>query len=185
MCRLCDQGQPQLHDDNDDDSTRWNPRRGFLKAGAAAGTAGGLSLLSAGARADNDRDRDREPEHSGRHGRRVLIRGGAVMSMDPKVGDFAQADVLIEGKKIAAVGPNLQAACAAVIDARGRIVMPGFIDTHHHLFETATRSTLPYARAERFNLPIAMDSNLAPASSGAATRSRSEMSHTCAVRAAM
>ena len=62
--------------------------------------------------------------------------------MDPKVGDFAQADVLIEGKKILAVGPNLQAGTADVIDARGRIVMPGFIDTHHHQFETAFRSFL-------------------------------------------
>jgi 5-methylthioadenosine/S-adenosylhomocysteine deaminase len=53
------------------------------------------------------------------------------------VGDFVQADVLVEGKKIAAVGPNLDAGDAGVIDARGRIVMPGFIDTHHHQFETA------------------------------------------------
>ncbi|MBO0766975.1 MAG: amidohydrolase family protein, partial [Hyphomicrobiaceae bacterium] len=67
---------------------------------------------------------------------------GFVMSMDPAVGDFAQADVLVEGKKILAVGPNLQAGNAAQIDARGRIVMPGFIDTHHHLFETALRGWL-------------------------------------------
>ena len=64
------------------------------------------------------------------------------MSLDPSVGDFPQADVLIEGKKILAVGPNLRAGGASVIDARGRIVMPGFIDTHHHLFETALRSFL-------------------------------------------
>src|SRR5436853_4898959 len=64
------------------------------------------------------------------------------MDPDPKVGDFAQADVLIEGKKIVAVGPNLHAGGAGEIDARGRIVMPGFIDTHHHQFETALRSFL-------------------------------------------
>ena len=64
------------------------------------------------------------------------------MSMDPQVGDFAQGDVLVEGKKIVAVGPNLHAGGAAEIDARGRIVMPGFIDTHHHQFETALRSFL-------------------------------------------
>ena len=63
------------------------------------------------------------------------------MSMDPQVGDFVQADVLVEGKKIVAVGPNLPAS-GAVIDARGKIVMPGFIDTHHHQFETALRSFL-------------------------------------------
>jgi cytosine/adenosine deaminase-related metal-dependent hydrolase len=71
-----------------------------------------------------------------------VIRGGHVMSMDPAVGDFAVADVLVEGKHIAAVGPDLQARGAGVIDARGRIVMPGFVDTHHHQFETALRSFL-------------------------------------------
>ncbi len=64
------------------------------------------------------------------------------MSMDPHVGDFAKGDVLIEGKKILGVGPNLHAGDAAEIDARGKIVMPGFIDTHHHQFETALRSFL-------------------------------------------
>ena len=44
--------------------------------------------------------------------------------------------------KILAVGPNLHAGGASEIDARGRIVMPGFIDTHHHQFETALRSFL-------------------------------------------
>ena len=134
MCKLCDAGRPQSH--------LWNSRRGFLKA-ASAGTAvaaSGLSLFAPrDARADDD---ERAPEFSGRHGRRYLIRGGAVMSMDPKVGDFVNADVLVEGKKIVAVGPNLSAFDVPVIDARGRIVMPGFVDTHHHLFETALRSFL-------------------------------------------
>jgi 5-methylthioadenosine/S-adenosylhomocysteine deaminase len=65
------------------------------------------------------------------------------MSMDPAVGDFAPGDVLVEGAKILAVGPNLKPGQGAgVIDATGRIVMPGFIDTHHHQFETALRSFL-------------------------------------------
>ncbi len=136
MCKLCDQGQLQNHDD---DSQRWNPRRGFLKASVATGAAAATGLFAGAAAKAGD---EREPEDSGRQGRRILIRGGAVMSMDPKVGDFAQADVLIEGKKIVAVGPSLHAGGASVIDARGRIVMPGFIDTHHHQFETALRSFL-------------------------------------------
>ena len=64
------------------------------------------------------------------------------MSMDPSIGDFTQADVLIEGKTIVAIGPHLETGDAQEIDARGRIVMPGFIDTHHHQFETALRSFL-------------------------------------------
>jgi len=137
MCRLCDEGKPQNHATGEH---RWDSRRGFLKAGSAGAAAAGAMAMfhTPEARAHNDR----EPEHSGRPGRRLLIRGGAVMSMDDKVGNFAKADVLIEGKKILAVGPNLSGGGAAVIDAEGRIVMPGFVDTHHHLFETALRSFL-------------------------------------------
>jgi cytosine/adenosine deaminase-related metal-dependent hydrolase len=67
------------------------------------------------------------------------------MTMDPSMpnkGEFPKADVLVEGKHIKAVGPNLSAGGAAEIDARGKIVMPGFIDTHHHQFETVLRSFL-------------------------------------------
>jgi cytosine/adenosine deaminase-related metal-dependent hydrolase len=82
------------------------------------------------------------PRDSGTEGGRYLLKGGAVLSMDPKVGDFARADVLVEGKKIIAVGPDLEASGAAIIDATGTVVMPGFVDTHHHQFETALRSSL-------------------------------------------
>src|SRR5262249_56918440 len=85
---------------------------------------------------------DEPPIGSGRRGRRYVIRGGSVMSLDPKVGDFPRADVLVEGKKILAVGPNLHAGGAAEIAANRRIVMPGFIDTHPHQFETVLRSFL-------------------------------------------
>ena len=131
MCKLCDEGKPQNHDSS---------RRNFLKVAAATPVAAaGLNLFGARPAAADTYD---PPQDSGRPGRRYVIRGGAVMSMDPKVGDFAQADVLVEGKKILAVGPNLNAGGAAEIDARGRIVMPGFIDTHHHQFETVLRSYL-------------------------------------------
>jgi 5-methylthioadenosine/S-adenosylhomocysteine deaminase len=135
MCRLCDEGKPQDH------SGSQLGRRDFLKASTAtAAAAAGMSLFATRlAAADND---DEAPEDSGRRGRRYVIRGGHVTSMDPAIGDFVQADVLVEGKKILAVGPNLHAGGAAEIDARGKIVMPGFIDTHHHQFETALRSFL-------------------------------------------
>ena len=133
MCKLCDEGIPQSHSAS---------RRDFLKATAATGAAAASLNLFAPRRAAADGGDP--PEDTGRPGRRYVIRGGSVMSMDPdpKVGDFAQADVLVQGKKILAVGPNLKVGAAAVIDARGRIVMPGFIDTHHHQFETALRSFL-------------------------------------------
>ncbi|RPJ27981.1 MAG: hypothetical protein EHM33_06120 [Chloroflexi bacterium] len=70
----------------------------------------------------------------------MLIRNGCVLSLDKKVGNFHQADVLIEGTKISAVGPNLNAAEAEIIDASDMIVMPGFVDTHRHVWEGVLRN---------------------------------------------
>jgi 5-methylthioadenosine/S-adenosylhomocysteine deaminase len=132
MCILCAQGKWRTH---------LGTRRNFLKGAAATAlaAAGGNLFAPRPAAAQFATD---PPQGSGTPGKRYVIRGGAVMSMDPQVGDFAQADVLVEGNKILAVRPNLSAGNADVIDARGRIVMPGFIDTHHHQFETALRSFL-------------------------------------------
>lgn len=71
---------------------------------------------------------------------RTLIKGGTVLTMDKSVGNFHKADVLMEGSKIAAVGPNLDAVDAEVIDASNTIVMPGFVDTHRHLWEGILRN---------------------------------------------
>src|SRR5438105_284760 len=144
MCKMCDGGTPQDHS-----ASLGSSRRDFLKASAAtAVAASGLSLLDRPAVAappPGVGPPSEPPGNSGQAGRRYIIRGGYVMSMDPGLpnsGNFAPGDVLVEGKKILAVGPNLQATGAAVIDATGRIVMPGLIDTHHHQFETALRSFL-------------------------------------------
>jgi len=75
-------------------------------------------------------------------GDRILLKGGCVLSLDPQVGDFDIADVLIEGSRIAAVAPNLSAT-ATIIDASNTIVMPGFIDTHRHMWQGALRNILP------------------------------------------
>ena len=72
---------------------------------------------------------------------RTLLKGGVVLSFDPAVGDFEKADVLIEDKKIVAVRPDISAD-ATVIDASRMIVLPGFIDTHHHFYQSALRNVL-------------------------------------------
>ena len=91
---------------------------------------------------------------------KTLIRGGTLLSMDPNVGDLPTGDVLVEGDKILAVGPDLsnggvggaQGASAdaravaprngeiEVIDAEGMIVMPGFVDSHRHIWEGLLRN---------------------------------------------
>jgi cytosine/adenosine deaminase-related metal-dependent hydrolase len=79
-----------------------------------------------------------------RGGRRpILLKGGCVLTLDAKLGDFDAADVLIDGDRIAAVGPNLSAANAQVVDASRAIVMPGLVDTHRHLWEGSLRNLLP------------------------------------------
>ena len=74
---------------------------------------------------------------------RTLIKGGIVLTQDEGLGELPNADVLIEDGSIAAVGPNLDAADARVIDASGDIVIPGFIDTHRHTWETSIRTCAP------------------------------------------
>ena len=76
-------------------------------------------------------------------GRPILLKGGCVLSLDKAVGDFEQADVLIEGSKISAVKPNISAPNAQVIDASNSIVMPGFVDTHRHMWQGFLRNVLP------------------------------------------
>lgn len=71
---------------------------------------------------------------------RTVLRGGVVLSMDPNVGDFDRGDVLIEDGAIVAVGRDLPAGDAEVLDCTGKIVLPGFVNTHHHMFQTALRS---------------------------------------------
>ena len=83
--------------------------------------------------------------------RTTLIRGGYVLTLDPALGDMPHADVLIDGDKIAAVGVGLTAGPHAnVIDARNRIVMPGFVDTHRHTWQTPVRGVLPSCTLDEY-----------------------------------
>ena len=68
----------------------------------------------------------------------MLLKGGTVIDTFPEVVVRRDTDVLIDDGRIAAVGPGLTAD-AEVIDARERIVLPGFVDTHRHLWQTALR----------------------------------------------
>ena len=78
---------------------------------------------------------------------RLLIRNGFVVSMDPEVGDIPHGDVLVEDGKIVEIGRGLDVSDAEQIDATGMIVMPGFIDTHRHTWQTPVRGVLPVVHA--------------------------------------
>jgi 5-methylthioadenosine/S-adenosylhomocysteine deaminase len=69
----------------------------------------------------------------------LLVSGGYVVTLDPGIGDLPQGDVLIRNGRIAAVGADLgsRAPGARVVDALGRLVMPGLVDTHRHVWQGA------------------------------------------------
>jgi cytosine/adenosine deaminase-related metal-dependent hydrolase len=125
-------------------------RRNFLKYGvaAAAGTAAlpfaPVTPAAAQSNADaqmlerlQNSDADRE--------RRILLKGGTIISMDSAVGNLAQGDVLIEGKKIAAIGRDLspRAQGAVVVDTGHMIVIPGFCDAHIHSWQGQIPRIIP------------------------------------------
>jgi cytosine/adenosine deaminase-related metal-dependent hydrolase len=111
-------------------------RRNFLAA-----SAGSLAALNTAGRALAQP----QPPAPAPLGDRVLLRGGCVLTLDPALGDFERADVLIENGRIAAVRPSIDVSLesVSVIDATGMIVMPGFIDTHRHMWQGALRNILP------------------------------------------
>jgi 5-methylthioadenosine/S-adenosylhomocysteine deaminase len=69
-----------------------------------------------------------------------VVRDAHVLSMDAKVGDHPRGDVHVRNGAIVAVGPKLAAPGAAELDGRGMLVMPGFVDTHFHLWTSALRA---------------------------------------------
>lgn len=72
-------------------------------------------------------------------GRRVLLKGGYVMTMDDAVGDVDGGDVLLVDGAIATVGTSLGPEDVE-IDCSGHLVLPGFVNSHVHMFQSALRS---------------------------------------------
>lgn len=71
---------------------------------------------------------------------RTVIKGGYVLSMDENLGDRAETDILIEDGIIVKVAPNIDLENCNVIEAENRIVMPGFVDCHRHMWQTQLRA---------------------------------------------
>ena len=133
----------------DENRAGQSSRRRFLKAGAAFAVAAPFlrSGGEAAQRPQNANDAgalERVWRQTTTPNQSILLRGGTVVTMDPKVGDFVRADVLIQGKKIAAVAAELKAPTQVqVIDATNTIVVPGFVDAHRHSWEGQLRRIIP------------------------------------------
>jgi 5-methylthioadenosine/S-adenosylhomocysteine deaminase len=85
---------------------------------------------------------------------RLLLRGGFVLTVDPELGDLPDADILIEGDTIADIGKDLDVSDAEVLDVSDSIVIPGFVDTHRHTWETAIRGSAPDATLDDYFVEI-------------------------------
>ena len=92
---------------------------------------------------------------------RLVIRGGQVLAGDPGDGRFEHADVVVEDGRIAEIGPSGGISEAQVVDAAGMLVLPGFVDTHRHTWQTAMRgicadwTLLDYFRGIRLQISSA------------------------------
>ena len=69
----------------------------------------------------------------------LLIRGATVLTMDPAVPDLAAGDVHVRDGAIVAVAQKIEAPSARVVDGTGMICIPGFVDTHFHLWNSMFR----------------------------------------------
>jgi len=110
-------------------------RRGFVKGVAGIGLAGlaGASGLAQGTQRSAGAAR-RLPARG-----EFIVRRGYLLTMDERLGDIPDGDVHVRNGEILAVGRNLRAPGATVLDGRSMIVMPGFVDTHWHMWTTYLR----------------------------------------------
>jgi 5-methylthioadenosine/S-adenosylhomocysteine deaminase len=70
--------------------------------------------------------------------RQILIAGATIVTMDG-LGDLVRGDILVEGERIAAIAPRIDAPDAEQVDARGRIAIPGLVNAHMHTWQTGLR----------------------------------------------
>ena len=115
-------------------------RRDFIGTMAALGAAGvtGINVFSAGC---GQAAPPAETRSAGLPARgEFIVRDAYVMTMDPALGDLSTGHVHVKNGEIVAVGSDVQAPGAAVLDGRGMIVLPGMVDTHWHMWNTLLRS---------------------------------------------
>ena len=68
-----------------------------------------------------------------------VIRGANILSMDASIGDFVRGDVHVRNGVIVAIAKEIHAPAVKVMDANGMICMPGFVETHWHLWTSLLR----------------------------------------------
>jgi 5-methylthioadenosine/S-adenosylhomocysteine deaminase len=113
-------------------------RRGFLSAATALGTMA-LAGCATNAATPSGLAANRSPGRFPDRGE-FLIKNAHLLTMDPKLGEIPGGDVHVRDGIIAAVGRNLSAPKAEVMRGNGIIALPGFIETHWHMWGAAARN---------------------------------------------
>ncbi len=73
--------------------------------------------------------------------KQILIKNAvALQTMDDKLTEYSPGSILIQGNIIKKIGKKITAKANEVIDASGKVILPGLINTHHHLYQTFTRN---------------------------------------------
>lgn len=116
-------------------------RRKLFKLGAALGL--GMTLRAEADRKTAQVQRIQNQTH-------LLIKNAALITLDPKLGDMTDADIEVQDGMIVAVGKNLAAEGAYVIEGSGKIVIPGLVDSHWHLWNSFLRNSAPTPQGETF-----------------------------------
>jgi cytosine/adenosine deaminase-related metal-dependent hydrolase len=83
-----------------------------------------------------------------------VVRGAHVLTMDPAIADLPVGDVHVRDGAIVAVAANVSAPGAEVIDGKGMICMPGFVDTHFHLWTSLLRPVMRQDTPARGYFPV-------------------------------
>lgn len=71
---------------------------------------------------------------------KTLIKGGCVLTLGARTANYPTADILIEDGRVAEIGTGLRVRDAETVDASNAIVMPGFVDTHRHVWKSLFRN---------------------------------------------
>jgi cytosine/adenosine deaminase-related metal-dependent hydrolase len=83
-----------------------------------------------------------------------VVRGAHVLSMDDAIGDLPSGDVHVRDGAIVAVAANVNAPGATIIDGKGTICMPGFVDTHWHHWTSFLRPEMRADNPKRTYFPV-------------------------------
>lgn len=120
-------------------------RRRLLGGMAALAGASLVPVKSAGNTSDASRQGAADSP-----GADFCIQGATVLTMSGGDAVLHDTDVLVRNQRIEAVGKHLAAGDAERIDGRGQIVLPGFVDTHNHLWQTQMRGMFAQSQASLF-----------------------------------